>query len=41
MAVRVLWLPAFALVLAGCWAVFHRFERGPAPARPADAGAVR
>ena len=30
MAARVLWLPAFAVVLAGCWAVFHRFERGPA-----------
>ncbi|MET7424758.1 acyltransferase [Dactylosporangium sp. NPDC005555] len=30
MAARILWLPAFALVLAGCWAMFHRFERGPA-----------
>ena len=27
---RLLWLPAFALVLAGCWALFNRFER---PAR--------
>lgn len=41
MAARVLWLPAFALVLAGCWALFHRFERGPAGARPAGAGTVR
>lgn len=29
MAARVAWLPVFALVLAVCWAVFHRFERPP------------
>ncbi|MDG6107172.1 acyltransferase family protein [Dactylosporangium aurantiacum] len=27
MAARIMWLPAFALVLAACWAAFHRFER--------------
>ena len=30
MAARLLWLPVFALVLAVCWVLFHRFERGPA-----------
>jgi acyltransferase-like protein len=36
---RLLWLPIFAFVLAGCLALFHRFERSgpprPAAARPA------
>ncbi|MEV4137796.1 acyltransferase [Dactylosporangium sp. NPDC049742] len=32
MAARILWLPAFAVVLAACWAAFHRFERGRPPA---------
>ncbi|GAA3966794.1 acyltransferase [Streptomyces marokkonensis] len=27
-AARLAWLPAFALVLAGCWAAFRSFERG-------------
>ena len=25
-AARLCWLPVFATVLAGCWAVFRRFE---------------
>lgn len=39
MARRLLWLPAFALVLACCWALFHRFERGPRAKRIDDIGA--
>ncbi|MER7178899.1 acyltransferase [Streptomyces hyaluromycini] len=27
-AARLLWLPAFALTLAVCWAAFHGYERG-------------
>ncbi len=27
-AARLLWLPAFALTLAVCWAAFHAYERG-------------
>ncbi|MER6955706.1 acyltransferase [Streptomyces sp. NPDC000618] len=27
-AVRLLWLPVFALVLGVCWAAFHTYERG-------------
>jgi peptidoglycan/LPS O-acetylase OafA/YrhL len=27
-AARLLWLPAFALTLAVCWAAFHTYERG-------------
>ncbi|WP_426514344.1 acyltransferase family protein [Dactylosporangium sp. McL0621] len=38
---RVLWLPGFALVLAGCWGLFHRYERqrsvAASPAAPATA----
>ncbi|MFB9412721.1 acyltransferase family protein [Dactylosporangium matsuzakiense] len=35
LAARLLWLPVFAAVLAGCVAAFHRFERQPhRPHRP-------
>ncbi|GAA2612993.1 hypothetical protein GCM10009863_28390 [Streptomyces axinellae] len=36
MLARPAWLPVFALVLLGCWAVFRTFERG----RPARTGRI-
>src|SRR5215468_8015367 len=33
---RLAWLPAFAAALAVLWAVFHRAERRPVPAHPAQ-----
>ncbi|MFJ7237780.1 acyltransferase [Streptomyces olivaceus] len=32
-AARLVWLPVFVLVLAGCWAAFHSCERGAAEGR--------
>ncbi len=36
-AERLAWLPAFAVVLAILWVVFHRAERAPSPRKPASA----
>ncbi|GAA3288683.1 hypothetical protein GCM10020218_055160 [Dactylosporangium vinaceum] len=41
LAARLLWLPVFAAGLAGCVAVFHRFERPPPPPPRSPAPARR